>query len=134
LASFGFLLSQNNTLENCVLDNHQSSYNFNKERIMKSTLKFGFIALLIITFFFPAMALADKGQAKDNYEEGSGSSAMGKGKAISATAKGDHGKKEEGSDAKVGQGDAAHEDSGKHMGMEKGKSAEAKSDHKKEGS
>jgi hypothetical protein len=117
-----------------VLDNHQSSYHFNKESIMKSTLKFGFIALLIVTFFFPAIAFADKGNAKENYEEGSGSSAMGQGKVISETAKGDHGKKEEGSDTKVGQGDAAHEDSGKHMGMEKGKSTEAKADHKKEGS
>ncbi len=106
---------------------------------MKSTLKFGFIALLIMTFLFPAMALADKGNKKnghadEKYEEGSGSSAMDKGMGMSDKAKADHAKKEEGSATKAGQGDAAHEDSGKHMGMEKGKSAEAKADHKKEGS
>ena len=106
---------------------------------MKNTLKFGFIALLIMTFLFPAMALADKGHkknghAEENYEEGSGSSAMEKGKHMSDTAKGDHGETKEGSNSKAGQGDAAHEDSGKHMGMEKGKDEKAKADHKKEGS
>jgi hypothetical protein len=126
-------------LINYVLVNQQSSYHFNKESIMKSTFKFGFIALLIMTFLFPAMALADKGHKKnghadEKYEEGSGSSAMEKGKHMSDKPKAGHGVKEEGSDTKAGHGDAAHEDSGKHMGMEKGKAAKAKADHKKEGS
>ena len=105
---------------------------------MRKALKFSSIALLVFTFLFPVTALADKGHKKEghdkeNYEEGSGSSAMEHGKATSDAAKAKHEGKEEGRANKAGQGDAAHEDSGKHMGMEKGKGA-SKADHKKEGS
>jgi hypothetical protein len=93
---------------------------------MKSILKFGFIALLMVTFFFPAMAFADKNHGK---EEGSGSSAQEHGKATSESAKDDHEKNKEGSDNKNDNGDDAHEDSGKHEGKKKNKA-----DHKKKGS
>ncbi len=102
---------------------------------MKSTLKLGFIALIIMTFLFPGMALADKDHNKashgdEQYEEGSGSSSMDKGKATKAG----HEKKAEGFDSKAEHADATHEDSGKHMGMEKGQDEKAKADHKQEGS